>query len=141
MIPSATYCILIWGNCSTALLSHLESIHSRAVRIIFNLDPSLSDAECFLKTHWPSISYFYKKSVLIFMHKVYFDSLSFLPVELVSKKVSSRSLRAVNQMVIPRPRSDLGRNSLWYRGPVIWNFLNKIINVPDSVNSFKNSLK
>ena len=75
------------------------------------------------------------------MHKVYFDSLSLLPVELFLKKVSSRSLRAVNQMVIPRPRSDLGRNSLWYRGPVIWNFLNKIINAPDSVNSFKNSLK
>ena len=122
-LPDDSECYLLHFNLGKLLhcsfFSHLESIHSRAVRIIFNLDPSLSDAECFLKTHWPSISSFYKKSVLIFMHKVYFDSLSFLPVELVSKKVSSRSLRAVNQMVIPRPRSDLGRNSLWYRGPVI----------------------
>ena len=33
---------------------------------------------------------------------IYFDSLSFLPDELFSKKVSRRSLRAVNQMVIPK---------------------------------------
>ena len=65
------------------------------------------------------------------MHKVYFDSLSFLPEELFSKKVFSKSLRAVNEMVVSRPRSELGRHSLWYRGPVIWKFLNKIINVPD----------
>ena len=34
IIPSLTYCILIWGNCSTALFSSLESTHSRAARII-----------------------------------------------------------------------------------------------------------
>ena len=34
IIPSLTYCILIWGNCSTALFSSLESTHSRAAGII-----------------------------------------------------------------------------------------------------------
>ena len=34
IIPSLTYCILIWGNCSTALFSSLDWIHSRAARII-----------------------------------------------------------------------------------------------------------
>ena len=51
--------------------------------------------------------------------KVYFDSSSFLPDDLFSKKVSSRSLSAVNQMVIPRPRSELRRHSLRYRRPVV----------------------
>ena len=85
IIPSLTYCILIWGNCSTALFSSLDSIHSRAARIIFNLDSSISDAECLLNSHSPSISYFYEKSVLVFIHKVYFDSLSFWPDELFSE--------------------------------------------------------
>ena len=95
-----------------------------------------------LKTHWRSISYVYKKSVIIFMHKFYFHSLSFLPEGLFSKKLASRSSRAVDQMIIPRPRSGLGGHSL-YRGPVIWNFKKKIINFPGSVllNSFKNSVK
>ena len=73
--------------------------------------------------------------------KVYFDSLSFLPDDLFSKKVSSRSLCAVSQMVIPRPRSKLSRHSLLYRRPVVWNFLNKTSNVPDNVNRFKISMK
>ena len=75
------------------------------------------------------------------MHKVYFDSLSFLPEELFSKKVSRRSLRAVNEMVIPRPKSELGRHSFRDRGPVIWKFLNKIVSVPDNVNRFKIPMK
>ena len=38
IIPSLTFCILIWGNCSTALFSSLESTHSKAAGIIYNLD-------------------------------------------------------------------------------------------------------
>ena len=82
IVPSLTYCILIWGSCSTAVFSSLDSIHSREARIIFNLNSSMSVAECFLNSHWPSIPYFYKKSALLFMDKVHFDSLSFWPDEL-----------------------------------------------------------
>ena len=63
------------GNCATDILSNLDFVHLRAVIIIFNLYLSLSDVKCLSKCNWPSISYFYKKSVLIFKHKVYFDSL------------------------------------------------------------------
>ena len=35
IILSVTYFILSWGNCSTAVLSHLDSVHSRAARIIW----------------------------------------------------------------------------------------------------------
>ena len=44
-------------------------------------------------------------------------------------------------MTKPRPQSEVGRNSLWYRGPIIWNFVNKITNVLDSMNIFKNSVR
>ena len=30
---------------------------------------------------------------------------------------------------------------LWYRGPVIWNFVNKIAQVPESLASFKNIIR
>ena len=75
VIRNVTHCTSIWGNCATDILSNLDFVHSRAVIIIFNLYLSLSDAKCLSKCNWPSISYFYKKSVLIFKHKVYFDSL------------------------------------------------------------------
>ena len=37
VISGITYCISVWGNCSIALFQKLETIHSRAVRQIFNL--------------------------------------------------------------------------------------------------------
>ena len=97
IIPSLIYCILIWGNCSTALFSSLESTHLREVRIIF------------IYSQWPSVSYLF---YIVFMHKVYFNSLSFWPDELYLKKVSGKPLRAINQIFTPRPRSEVRRNSL-----------------------------
>ena len=30
---------------------------------------------------------------------------------------------------------------LWYRGPVIWNFVNKTAQFPESLASFKNTIR
>ena len=75
------------------------------------------------------------------MHKVYFDSLSFPFGDLFSKNASGRSLRAVKHLIIPRPNSEVGRNTLRYKGPVIWNFVTKISKVPESLASFKNTIR
>ena len=57
------------------------------------------------------------------------------------KRVSSRSSRVPNQFNIIRFRSETGRNSLRYRGPVIWNFVNRLVKVPESFYSFKQILR
>ena len=61
--------------------------------------------------------------------------------ELFSKRVSCRSSRVPNQFNIIRFRSETGRNSLRYRGPVIWNFVNRLVKVPESFHSFKQILR
>ena len=91
----SNFCILIWETALQPLFSSLELTHSRAAKVIFDLDSFISDADCLLNSHWPSVSCFYETSVLVFMHKVYFDSLSFWPDELFSKKVTGKSLRAI----------------------------------------------
>ena len=62
-------------------------------------------------------------------------------LKLFSKRVSSRSSRVPNQFNIIRFRSETGRNSLRYRGPVIWNFVNRLVKVPESFYSFKQILR
>jgi len=37
--------------------------------------------------------------------------------------------------------NDTGRNTLEYRGPVIWNFLNRSVRVPENFYSYKQILK
>ena len=66
------------------------------------------------------------------MHKVYFET---------APQTTSRSTRFPNQFNIIRFKSDTGRNSLQYRGPVIWNFLNRQVKVLENYNSYKQMLK
>ena len=65
--------------------------------------------------------FFYKKSILLLLHKVYFDHISFTFNDLFLKNLTRKTPVARNQFVILRPRTEFGRT---YRGPVIWNFLN-----------------
>ena len=140
IIPSVTL-LLLWGNCSPSSMNSLNSIHARASRIINNLQPSLADDICLGKSNWLPFSYFYKKSVLMLMHKVYFETACQPVRELFSKKTTSRSTRFPNQFNIIRFKSDTGRNTLQYRGPVIWSFLNRLVKVPENYNSYKQMLK
>ena len=100
-----------------------------------NLDSTMADDTCLMKSDWLPISYFCKKSVLFLLHKVYYGTTTQSICELFSKRVSSRSSRVPNQFNIIRFRSETGRNSLRYRGPVIWNFVNL-----ESFYSFKQIL-
>ena len=74
IIPSVTYSISVWGNCSPSLMNSLNSIHARPSRVINNLQPSLADDTCLIKSNWLPFSYFYKRSVLMLMHNVYFET-------------------------------------------------------------------
>ena len=51
------------------------------------------------------------------------------------------SLRAINQMFIHRPKSEVGRKSLRYRGPLLWNYVNKTIDVSSTLSVFKASIR
>ena len=67
--------------------------------------------------------------------------MSFLLGDLFSKKTPGhgRSLRTIiikQIMTIPRPKSGVDWNTLWIRGPVIWN---KLAKFPESLTSCKNT--
>ena len=141
IVPSITYGISVWGNCQPSSLTSLNSLHTRASRIINNLQLSLADDACLAKSNWLPISYFYKRSALMLMRKVYFETSCQSICNLFSKRKISRSSRIQNQFDIIRFNSDTGRNTLQYRGPVIWNFLNRLVTVPERFFSFKHILR
>ena len=127
------------GKLLSSALNSLHHIHARAARIVNNLNSTMADDTCLIKSDWLPISYFYKKSVLLLMHKVYYETTTQSICELFSKRVTSRSSPVPNKFNIIRFKSETGRNTLQYRGPVIWNFVNRLVKVPDnsySLNKF-----
>ena len=61
------------------------------------------------------------------MHQIFVGAAPSQVLDMFS--ISSRSTRFCNQFNIIRVKSELGRSSLQYRGPNIWNFVNKKVKV------------
>jgi len=122
IIPSVTYRLSLWGNCSQSLLNELDHIQARACRIINRLPSSLEGSLCLSHYRWLPINYLYKRRILLKMHQVFTGSAPRQILDLFSK-----STRFSNQFNIIRVKTELGRSSLQYRGPNIWNFLNRMI--------------
>ena len=55
--------------------------------------------------------------------------------------MQKRSSRRGNQVEIPGVRYKVGKESVQYRGPVIWNFFNKIVNLNLSETTKKDRFK
>ena len=119
-------------------MNSLNSIHARASRIVNNLQPLLADHICLIESNWlplSALSYFFKKAVLMLMHKVYFETSCQYVWELFSKNATFRSTWFPNQFNIIRFKCDTGRNTSRYRDPVIWNFVYSLVEVLENFYS------
>ena len=111
----------MWGNCSKSLLNGLDHIKASACRIINGLISSRRS--CLLQCNWLPINHLHKRRILLKMHHIFVGAAPGQIFDVFS--ILSRSTRFCNQFIIIRVKSKLGRSSLQYRDPNIWNFINK----------------
>ena len=130
IIPAVIYGIVVWGNCSSAMLNSLNPIHDRAARLIHDQDDLQS-------LNWLPLSYFYKRRLLLFMFDVIKHNVPDDLASLFTLKSGSRPSRRGSQFVIPRVKYEIRKQSIQYRGPTIWTFLNRLININESISKDK----
>ena len=53
---------------------------------------------------------------------------------LFTLKSGNRPSRRGSQFVIPRVKYEIGKQTIQYRGPTIWTFLNRLINIHESIS-------
>ena len=142
IVPSVTYCNLVWGTCLPSLMNELEHLHARAAKIIHRLPCSLSDQDALLATGWEPLDNLYKKKLLTLMYKVHHNLALDRITSLFSPNINPKhSLRNKSTYVIPRFNLEIGRTALRYRGPLAWNSLPATLKQAPSVNNFKCKLK
>ena len=122
IIPAVIYGIVVWGNCSSAMLNSLNPIHERAARLIHDQDDLQS-------LNWLPLSYFYNRRLLLFIP----DDLA----SLFTLKSGSRPSRRGSQFVFPCVKYEIGKQSIQYRGPTIWTFRKRLININESISKDK----
>ena len=118
VVSLITYCISVWGTSSLTVLQELDALHARGAKLVYGIKEKMSVENTLTQINWEPISYIYKRRFLSWMHRIYYESCP----RVISEKFIKKSGRLRNplQFEIPRYRKEIGRNSLTYRGPVIW---------------------
>ena len=118
------------------MLNSLTPIHERAARLIHVQDDLQS-------LNWLPLSYFYNRRLLLFMFDVIKHNVPDDLASLFTLKSGSRSSRRGSQFVISCVKYEIGKQSIQYRGPTIWTFLNRLININETISKdiFKQILR
>ena len=138
IIPAAIFCISVWGNCSKTTLSKIERKHIRGAKIIYRLPRHVENEHVLAAAKWQSNSYIQHRRVAIEMHKVIFDEKSRISMQYHQRRKVGRN---GEHFEITRVRTEVGRHSLGYRGPVVWNALSTNLKEERNLKTFKRRLK
>ena len=94
----------------------------RAAKIIHGIASDNADVDVLRKAKWDSISYLYKRKLLIIMQNTHLQRLPDRICDLFDKsKNTTRHLRSGTKFNVPEYKTDAGRNSIRCRGPLLWN--------------------
>ena len=143
IVPSITYCISVWGSCSLATFNDLEQLHTKAAKLIHKLPSETPDADVLQIVKWKPLIYIYKRRLASIMYQVFNNSLPDQLTSLLGTRYNDNNykLRRSNDFSLIRYNSLLGRNSVRYRGPIIWNSIPRNIRNAASLQLFKATLK
>ena len=125
ILPSVKYGLVLWGSCrNSEILDSIERLHCRAARIIFNLPTDMSTNEVLNYDQWSTFSLYYKLDILRLFYKANNDSLPEpLMKSLLENSSHGYSLRGKELSSIPRFNSRFIKDSLRYKGSVLWNIV------------------
>ena len=134
ILPSINYGLVLWGSCcNSELINSIDRLHCRAARIIFNLSKDMASSEVMKTVNWSTIRLSYKLEIFKLMYNAYKNILpDSLCGNIFSKRENHYSLRRHEVAAIRRHKSRFMKDSLAYRGPILWNLVNfneKITNV------------
>ena len=103
-------------------LDFLERLHCTAARIILPKDMASHDVlQC---AEWFTIYFYYKLAILKCMHNASNGRLPSTPINCIAKKRDlSYSIRACDSLLVPRFNTRFMKDSVAYRGTVLWNML------------------
>jgi hypothetical protein len=140
------YCFTAWGNLSNSKYDRIDSILFRAVKVIL---PTKSNTKknkliLFERLNWLSAAERYELYMLKFIHKNIVSKTSLtnsLSEFFVKMPESDRNLRSKECFVVPRMRTEYGKDSFYYQAIQVWNCLPYEIKTCQSSKLFENQIR
>ena len=122
ILPSVLYGLVVWGGCpNTDLLRSLEVLHRTAARVIYNLPYDMPTEEVYRHSNWNTLTLYYKLRLIKLLHSVFIGEAPTALSYLTNKPCTAYNFRRSNNIIVPRFNSQFLKNSISYRGAILWN--------------------
>ena len=141
--PYLQYCNEVWGNAYSSHLNRLKLLQKRVIRIIARVDNFYHTDELFTKFNILKLHSINDYMIGQIMYKAYW---SLLPIPLMSLFVKNDNIhsyhtRQKDDFHPPRPKSNLLKRSVAYKGVTVWNSIRQTVKINCSFECFKKRLK
>ena len=141
--PYFHYCNEIWGNAYATHLKRLKVLQKRAIRIISMKSQYVHTTPLFKKFNILRLSDINTYLIGQFMHRAHYSSLPTALCDMFVRNVDvySYSTRQRHDFHLPKPRTNLSKMCMRYKGALTWNSLCKVIDYVCPLVIFKGRLK
>ena len=137
VVPRVPYCIGVWGCCSVAMITEIGNLHVKARRIAHKISKNCLEHEVLDLFKWQDLGYLYKRRLAIEFFKGKQDLNSWLlPFDPLIESKRKGPLLEINRI-----KTDLGRNSFYFRAPILCSSLDSSSRLLDKLENFKTKLK
>ena len=137
------YGIGSWGSAKSSTLSKLQSLQDKVVRYITHSSPYANITSKYKKLNILRINELYTLEIGKFMYR---SNKNMLPSSFdqyfdeIKHNYQTRS-RTNNNLVMPMPRTDIGKQSIKFTGVKIWSDIPLEIKNANSLDNFSKCLK
>ena len=109
----------------TELFKTLERQHCRAARIIFGFPPDMPTVDVLATVKWNTLTYMCKRSLIKLFFKGYYGMHPGTLAEELIIYADRPPSRLKRGLIVPSFASKYVKNSISYRGAVLWNVIGR----------------
>ena len=107
ILPSILCGLVVWGGCPNGST--------------YNLPRDMPTAEVYRHSNWNTLTLYYKLRLIKLLHSVFIGEAPTALSYLTNKPCTAYNLRRSNNIIVPRFNSQFLKNSISYRGAILWN--------------------
>ena len=140
--PYLTYCNIVWGSAKCSVISKVQVLQKRAIRLCTGSEFRASTSPLFKRLHLLKVTDINNLQTAIFMFKIKFGLLpaSCMHYVIINDINNVHYTRKKSFFKLMKFRTNLRELSISIRGPKLWNMLPEVIQNACSVCVFKKTL-
>ena len=141
--PYLQYCNEVWGNAYPTHLKRLTLLQKRVIRIIAKVDKFYPTDELFVRFKILKFHNINNYMIGQVMYKAFWVLLP-KPVQnmfIKNAQIHSHNTRQSNDFHFPKPKTNLLKKSIAFKGVHIWNSIRQNISINCTYDRYKKRLK